>query len=49
MNKQISPELARRRQGKACFNFTAPDSKLFRDLAALTDAGFKRWRTAKML
>lgn len=32
----ISPELARRRQGKSCFNFTRVDEALFDELAALT-------------
>ncbi len=38
-DKQISPELKRRKQGKSCFNFTAPDAKLFAELAELTEAG----------
>lgn len=39
----ISPALAKRRQGKTCFNFARADSALFAELAALTrtaaDAG----------
>jgi hypothetical protein len=37
--KNISPELSKRRQGKSCFNFTAPDPLLFEELAAMTRAG----------
>jgi len=29
-------------QGKACFNFKEVDEKLFKELAKLTDAGYKR-------
>ena len=32
----ISPELAKRRQGKACFNFTKVDETLLAQLDALT-------------
>lgn len=35
----ISPELARRRQGKSCFNFTKVDDTLFDELADLTVRG----------
>lgn len=34
----LSPALARRRQGKTCFNFTRPEPELFAELAALTRA-----------
>src|SRR5712692_5202159 len=44
MLKSISPELKRRMQGKACFNFTAPDKQLFNELAKLTEAGFRRYK-----
>ena len=39
----ISPELKKRMQGKSCFNFTVPDEKLFKELAKLTNVGFKRF------
>ena len=45
----ISPELKKRMQGKACFNFTAVDEPLFRELAKLTKAGAKRFSDAKFL
>jgi hypothetical protein len=34
--KNISPALSRRRQGKSCFNFTAPDAPLFEQPASMT-------------
>ena len=43
LQKQISPELKKRMQGKAYFNFTAPDERLFRELAELTETGLKHF------
>ncbi len=40
----ISPELRRRKQGKACFNFTRIDEGLFWELATLTTTGIERYR-----
>ena len=37
LGADISPALAKRRQGKACFNFKAPDASLFAELAALSE------------
>jgi len=37
--KGMSPELAKRMQGKSCFNFKAVDKKLFTELKVLTKAG----------
>jgi hypothetical protein len=31
-------------KGKACFNFKAPDPELFKELSALTKAGYERWK-----
>ncbi len=45
----LSPALKKRMQGKACFNFTAPDPALFRELAELTDAGLERFSSPKWL
>ena len=45
---KISPELKKRMQGKSCFNFTAPDEKLFRELGKLADAGLKFYATVKL-
>jgi hypothetical protein len=42
--KGISPELRKRMQGKSCFNFKAVDKSLFKELEALTKAGFERFR-----
>ncbi len=39
LQKQVSPELKKRMQGKACFNFTKLDPELFRQLEKLTAAG----------
>ena len=35
----ISPELAKRMQGKSCFNFRKPDAALFDELERLTAEG----------
>jgi len=42
VRSEISPELKKRMQGKSCFNFSAPDPKLFKELSRLTKLGFKR-------
>ena len=47
LQKSISPELRKHMQGKSCFNFTEIDPVLFRELAALTAAGFKAFRALK--
>ncbi len=39
----MSPELRRRMQGKACFNFTIVDEGLMGELAELTARGAERW------
>lgn len=40
------PELRRRMQGKACFNFTKVDEPLFAELARLTEAGLEPFVTS---
>src|SRR6266404_5338865 len=40
LGKGISANLKKRMQGKTCFNFSAPDPALFRELAKLTGRGF---------
>ena len=35
----MSPQLKKRMQGKACFNFAKPDDALFAELKALTQKG----------
>lgn len=47
--KGLSPELKRRMQGKACFNFTSVDEGLFQQLAALTERGFEEFRRRELL
>ncbi len=49
LQKRISPELKERMQGKSCFNFTEVAPVLFRELAALTRAGFACYRRMKYL
>ncbi len=44
LQARISPELKVRMQGKACFNFTAPDPALFKELADLTRRGYDGFR-----
>ena len=45
----MSPELKKRMQGKACFNFKSVDDRLFNELARLTGRGFRRFMKAKMI
>jgi hypothetical protein len=45
----MSPELKKRMQGKACFNFTTIDEPLFKELAKLTKAGAKRFGDEKFV
>jgi hypothetical protein len=39
----MSPELRRRMQGKACFNFSRVDETLMAELAEVTARGAQRW------
>jgi hypothetical protein len=45
----ISANLKKRMQGKTCFNFSAPDAALFRELAKLTRRGFALYRRKNLL
>jgi hypothetical protein len=47
--ESLSPELKRRMQGKACFNFTTVDQALFKELRALTKKGYQRFKTEGFL
>jgi hypothetical protein len=47
--KTISPELKKRMQGKACFNFISIDKPLFKELGELTKAGYRRFKELKYL
>lgn len=40
----VSPELKSRMQGKSCFNFTDVEPALFKELAALTKAGYASYK-----
>lgn len=44
MRDRISPALARRMQGKSCFNFKSADPVLFDELEALTAEGARLYR-----
>lgn len=44
LNSRISAELNKRKQGKACFNFSKPDPKLFAELAELTRLGLDSFK-----
>jgi len=45
----ISPELKKRMQGKACFNFKTVDEKLFKELGKLTKAGLRKFTDPELL
>jgi hypothetical protein len=47
--KGMSPELKKHKQGKACFNFTSPDAKLFAELSKLAAAGAQKLRNKQTL
>jgi len=47
--KGISKELKKRMQGKSCFNFTAIDKDLFRELSELTKQGYNQYEQAGYL
>ena len=40
----LSPALRARMQGKSCFNFSKVDAALFKELDALTCAGYASYR-----
>lgn len=44
LQNRVSAELNRRKQGKACFNFSQPDEKLFAELAEITRLGFEDFK-----
>ncbi len=41
----MSPALKKRKQGKACFNFTAVDPDCFAELSRLVAAGLKIFKS----
>ena len=45
----VSPGLRKRMQGKSCFNFNKPDPTLFKEVAKLTAASYKRYRERKLI
>lgn len=44
LQNKVSVELNRRKQGKACFNFSHPDEKLFAELVEITRFGFEDFK-----
>jgi hypothetical protein len=44
LSASLSPQLQRRRQGKACFNFTKVDEGLFAELSDLAARGIPQFR-----
>ena len=44
LRRSIPPDLRKRMQGKACFNFTRVDDVLLAELEALTATGIERFR-----
>lgn len=46
---ELSLELAKRRQGKTCFNFTRVDVDLFAEIAELTVRGREQYADAGLL
>ncbi|HUJ81031.1 MAG TPA: hypothetical protein VLW83_04055 [Candidatus Acidoferrales bacterium] len=44
LERDLSPELRKHKQGKSCFNFTEPDLLLFVQLAALTVSGYRAFQ-----
>jgi len=42
----ISSNLKKHMQGKSCFNFTSVEPTLFKELATLTEAGFKDYKVS---
>jgi hypothetical protein len=49
LSKKLSADLKKKMQGKSCFNFTAPDPKLFRELAKVTASGFALYKRKNLL
>jgi hypothetical protein len=47
LNDLLSPELKKRKQGKACFNFTSIDKKCFAELRKLSAHGLKIFKSAE--
>jgi hypothetical protein len=51
LKESISPELMKRMQGKACFNFRKPEPDLFKELETLTATSlkaFEKWKEEDM-
>jgi hypothetical protein len=44
MLADMSPELKKHMQGKACFNFKTVDEELFKELKKITKRGYQAWK-----
>jgi len=44
LRRGMSPALAKRMQGKSCFNFKSSDEELFAELSALTKRCYDAWK-----
>jgi hypothetical protein len=49
LQKNMSPELKKRMQGKSCFNFRSVDPQLFKELSAITKAGVAKFKQKDVL
>jgi hypothetical protein len=49
LRKRVSARLKKHMEGNSCFNFSAPDPVLFRELAKLTAAGFALYKRKNLL
>ncbi len=45
----ISPAFEKRMHGKSCFNFKAPDARLFQEVKELTETGYEKYNRANYL
>ncbi|HEV2194722.1 MAG TPA: hypothetical protein VGR55_04040 [Candidatus Acidoferrum sp.] len=48
LQKKVSPELKKRKQGKACFNFTEIAPEQIRDIAGLTGECIEAFKNPKL-
>jgi hypothetical protein len=49
LSDRISPSLKKTMQGQACFNFTTANADWFEELARLTQAGYQKLKSERLL
>jgi hypothetical protein len=49
LSDRISPSLKKIMQGQACFNFTTANPDWFEELGRLTQAGYQKLKSEKLL